>query len=489
MRKHGVLYSPISLFNMALKYFPYAAGQLHVIGLSSDTKPVTPTNGWTFLEEDTGKTFRVESGSWVEKINSSYATTASTVAASAILQTARNINGVAFNGSADITVPAAGSTLSDAVPNSKLATMTQKTYKGRTTTSTGAPEDVAVATLKSDLVLVKGDVGLGNVDNTSDASKPVSTATQTALDGKSATSHNHTGVYAPVLGSDDNYVTDAEKVVIGNTSGTNSGNQTSIVGITGTVAQFNTAITDGDLATGGGTAVGTNTGDNATNSNYSGLVSNATHTGDATGATALTVVKINGVTMSGLATGILKNTTTTGVPSIAVAGDFPTLNQSTTGSAATLTTPRTIGGRSFDGSAAIVADTYKCGITTRDINAASATVNVAHGLGRVPSFVRVTASIFSAATTQGCFGVYDGTNHTGLNTTQVEGTSTAVNDAIYSSTAFELGFSVMPTVVNPYTGANRQTATITCDATNIIFTWTKTGTVAAAVANILWECS
>jgi len=34
------------------------------------------------------------------------------------------------------------------------------------------------------VVLGKGDVGLGNVDNTSDASKPVSTAQQTALDGK-----------------------------------------------------------------------------------------------------------------------------------------------------------------------------------------------------------------------------------------------------------------------------------------------------------------
>uniref|UniRef100_A0A6M3M173 Uncharacterized protein n=1 Tax=viral metagenome TaxID=1070528 RepID=A0A6M3M173_9ZZZZ len=82
-------------------------------------------------------------------------------------------------------------------------------------------------------------------------------------------------------------------------------------------------------------------------------VTNATHTGDATGATALTVVKINGTLMSGLATGILKNTTATGVPSIAVAGDFPTLNQSTTGSAATLTTPRAIYGNNFDGSAAL----------------------------------------------------------------------------------------------------------------------------------------
>ena len=39
----------------------------------------------------------------------------------------------------------------------------------------------------------------------------------------------------------------------------------------------------------GGTHSGTNTGDNATNSQYSGLVSNATHTGDVTGATALTI--------------------------------------------------------------------------------------------------------------------------------------------------------------------------------------------------------
>ena len=36
----------------------------------------------------------------------------------------------------------------------------------------------------SDLGLAKSDIGLGNVDNTSDADKPISTATQTALDSK-----------------------------------------------------------------------------------------------------------------------------------------------------------------------------------------------------------------------------------------------------------------------------------------------------------------
>lgn len=54
-----------------------------------------------------------------------------------------------------------------------------------------------------------------------------------------------------------------------------------------------------------------------------------------------------------LGTGILKSTTTTGALTIAVAGDFPTLNQSTTGSAATLTTLRSIYGNNFDGSAAL----------------------------------------------------------------------------------------------------------------------------------------
>lgn len=60
--------------------------------------------------------------------------------------------------------------------------------------------------------------------------------------------------------------------------------------------------------------------------------------------------------LGSLATGILKNTTTTGVLSIAVAGDFPTLNQNTTGSAATLTTSRTLWGQSFNGSANVTGD-------------------------------------------------------------------------------------------------------------------------------------
>lgn len=43
------------------------------------------------------------------------------------------------------------------------------------------------------------------------------------------------------------YVTDAQLTVIGNTSGTNTGDQTSIVGISGTKAQFDTACSDGNF--------------------------------------------------------------------------------------------------------------------------------------------------------------------------------------------------------------------------------------------------
>lgn len=88
------------------------------------------------------------------------------------------------------------------------------------------------------------------------------------------------------------------------------------------------------------------------------------HTADVTntaGSLAMKVVAINNTNLAGLGTGIVKNTTGTGVPSIAVAADFPTLNQSTTGSAAKLTTPRSINGTAFDGTANITVTAVPSG--------------------------------------------------------------------------------------------------------------------------------
>lgn len=61
-------------------------------------------------------------------------------------------------------------------------------------------------------------------------------------------------------------------------------------------------------------------------------------TGDVTiadGSNAAAVVKINGTLMSGLATGILKNTTGTGVPSIAINSDLPAMSATVGGAVPT----------------------------------------------------------------------------------------------------------------------------------------------------------
>lgn len=81
------------------------------------------------------------------------------------------------------------------------------------------------------LGLTKSSVSLSNVDNTSDANKPISTATQTALDAKQATITNSDSI---TQGSTNLFLTTGERTKLTNTSGTN-------------------------------------TGDNATNSQYSGL--------------------------------------------------------------------------------------------------------------------------------------------------------------------------------------------------------------------------
>jgi hypothetical protein len=84
---------------------------------------------------------------------------------------------------------------------------------------------------------------------------------------------------APALGVDDNYVTDAEKIVIGNTSGTNTGDQNA-AGVT--------------IADAGGLIVATDV-EGALQENRTAIdlntakVTNANHTGEVTGDGALTI--------------------------------------------------------------------------------------------------------------------------------------------------------------------------------------------------------
>ena len=100
----------------------------------------------------------------------------------------------------------------------------------------------------SNIVTAKTNLFLENVDNTSDINKPISTATQTSLNLKA-------NLLSPTF------------------TGTVSGITATMVG----------------APNGSGNSTGINTGDNAVNTLYSGLVSNATRTGDVTGATALII--------------------------------------------------------------------------------------------------------------------------------------------------------------------------------------------------------
>lgn len=60
---------------------------------------------------------------------------------------------------------------------------------------------LSVAGRTGAVTLAKADVGLASVDNTSDASKPISSATQTALNGKAAAVHTHSTSDITGLGS------------------------------------------------------------------------------------------------------------------------------------------------------------------------------------------------------------------------------------------------------------------------------------------------
>lgn len=134
---------------------------------------------------------------------------AATATSAGRLTTARTIGGVAFDGSANIALTTTGVTegtnLYHTTARAAAAAPVQSVF-GRTgavaltggdvTTALGyTPVQQSALDLKANLAsptftgtvggITKAMVGLGNVDNTTDAAKPISTATQTALNLKS----------------------------------------------------------------------------------------------------------------------------------------------------------------------------------------------------------------------------------------------------------------------------------------------------------------
>lgn len=85
---------------------------------------------------------------------------------------------------------------------------------------------VDVASLKSDFELVKSDVGLGNVDNTSDINKPVSTAQATAIaDAKKAGTDAQVDIDAHEARTDNPHYVTKVQVGLGNVDNTSDLNK------------------------------------------------------------------------------------------------------------------------------------------------------------------------------------------------------------------------------------------------------------------------
>lgn len=124
------------------------------------------------------------------------------------------------------------------------------------------------------------------------------------------------------------------------------------------------------------------------------------------------------------------------------------------------------------------APIYKNGTTTKDASDASTTQNIAHGLGRAPRKVKIRA-IYAAVVGGGSTGpqfrfaetVYNGTTQSSI----------SAYDNGSNSMTFDATFTL-----NAGDNSSTQVGVVTFDATNIIITWTKTGSPTGTY-RLLWE--
>ncbi|NTW31769.1 MAG: hypothetical protein HGB12_03955 [Bacteroidetes bacterium] len=129
-------------------------------------------------------------------------------------------------------------------------------------------------------------------------------------------------------------------------------------------------------------------------------------------------------------------------------------------------------------SAASGGTTYKNGVTTHD-RTTTGTQNIAHGLGTTPKKIRINVSFADGSTGNGrSQGVYNGTT-----------TSTIYQYNISSSAYTGTRSGQSSTNIIQLVNASESTtsyATVTFDGTNIILSWSNTGSP-TGTCDIMWE--
>ena len=349
--------------------------------------------------------------------------TTGNAATSTKLAAPKNINGVAFDGSTDITIAAAASTLSGTVPVAKGGTGATTSAGARTNLGLVIGADVMSATATTTLT---GDVtgsgngsftttvnSIGGVSSSTIAGLPTTVNSNTlSITANTAdlllkaplASPTFTGApSAPTPATNDNstkiattefvkasiIAANAGLSSIGNIAVTSNARGATISGTTELILTPADATNGGILTNGSQTIAGAKTfNSDITAPNFIGNAATATKlaspkningvafdgSADITSSAAAstltgTVLVANGGTGTSTITGIIKGNGTNAMTA-AVAGtdyleptgsaanltNFPTLNQNTTGNAATATkfaAPKNINGVAFDGSADI----------------------------------------------------------------------------------------------------------------------------------------
>jgi hypothetical protein len=294
------------------------------------------------------------------------------------------INNTSGTNTGDQTLPTLSS-LGAVASNTAItgATNTKITYDAKGLVTAGAAAttaDIAASTNKN-YVTDAQQIVINNTSgtNTGDQTLPTlsslgavasntaitgSTNTKITYDSKGLVTAGTAATTADIAASTNkNYVTDAQQTLINNTSGTNTGDQTlptlsslgavasntAITGSTNTKITYDskglvtagTAATTADIAASTNknyvtdaqqtvinNTSGTNTGDNAVNSLYRGLVSNATHTGDVIGSIALTIAN-DAVTTAKIADGAITDSKVTNVAASKITGTLAVANGGT----------------------------------------------------------------------------------------------------------------------------------------------------------------